>query len=107
MFNNPMGAGQKAGENIEEQFRGKLIDVRKRAEGYLPSGILKFRVSVKWLYLLEGIRISWHREIATNPSYTPSVVTILLMIILVIRRRTMSRPLEHDRMIISAYASGM
>jgi hypothetical protein len=37
MFNNPMGAGRRAGENIEAQFREELIDIRKRAEGYLPS----------------------------------------------------------------------
>ena len=28
MFNNPMGAGQRAGENIEAQFREELIDIR-------------------------------------------------------------------------------
>jgi len=38
MFNNPMGAGQRAGENIEAEFQDELIDIRKRAEGYLPSG---------------------------------------------------------------------
>ena len=38
MFNNPMGAGQRAGENIEAQFREELIDIRERADGYLPSG---------------------------------------------------------------------
>ena len=38
MFHNPMGAGQRAGENIEGEFREELIDIRKRLEGYLPSG---------------------------------------------------------------------
>jgi hypothetical protein len=33
-----LGAGQRAGENIEAEFREELIDIRKRAEGYLPSG---------------------------------------------------------------------
>ena len=27
MFNNPMGAGQRAGENIEAQFQEELIDI--------------------------------------------------------------------------------
>ena len=39
MFNNPMGVGQGAGENIEAEFREEeLDDIRKRAEGCLPFG---------------------------------------------------------------------
>lgn len=36
MFNNPMGAERRAGENIEAEFRNEFIEIRRRAEGYLP-----------------------------------------------------------------------
>ena len=105
-----MGAGQRAGENI--QCREELIDVRKSAEGYLSSDepaislglpvlyiVLYLRVSVKWsrLYLLR-LGGSWNPNIATKPVIPHLLLPVIIR--LVIRRRAMSRSLEHDLRII-------
>ena len=56
--------------------------------------------------------MGWHRKIATNPSYTPSVATILPMIIRFVIRPSisteyLSRALEHDQMFIVHRSSAM
>ena len=87
MFDKSDREFDKGQEKISKHWQNIELILKHEHAGYLPLvGLLDLSISVKWLYVLERIRIGWHRIIATSLGYNPFVETI--QPIIVTRRRT-------------------